>query len=94
MPATTRLGDVCTGHGCFPSRPSVSASTNVFTNSKGQVRVSDSYAVHCCTSCHGGTLATGSPNVFVNSRPIGRISDRISCGSNVAVGSPNVFANG
>lgn len=32
MPAVTRLGDQCTGHGCFPARPSTSAATSVFIN--------------------------------------------------------------
>jgi len=48
MPPATRLGDDCTGHGCFPPRPSVGASPNVFVNSKAQVRVTDPYACHGC----------------------------------------------
>lgn len=94
MPAATRLSDVCTGHGCYPPRPSVAGSQNVFTNSLDQMRDGDPYAVHCCSSCHAGFLANGSPNVFVNSRQAGRVGDSINCGSSVAVGSNNVFING
>ena len=34
MPAVTRIGDNCTGHGCFPPRPSIAGSGNVFVKSK------------------------------------------------------------
>jgi uncharacterized Zn-binding protein involved in type VI secretion len=44
--------------------------------------------------CHDGVLATGSPNVYVNNKQAGRITDPITCGDFVATGSPNVFANG
>lgn len=94
MPAVARLGDLCTGHGCFPPRPSVSASPNVFANLIPVHRQSDSWAVHCCKTCHGSVLAKGSPNVFANNLQVGRIGDPVACGSVVASGSPNVFANG
>jgi len=57
-------------------------------------RQSDSWAVHCCKTCHGSVLAKGSPNVFANNLQVGRIGDPVACGSVVASGSPNVFANG
>ncbi len=94
MPAVARLGDICTGHGCFSPRPSVEGSGDVFTNQIPTHRMGDGWAVHCCVICHGSVLAAGSPNVFVNNRPIGRLSDPVACGSVVASGSPNVFANG
>ena len=94
MPAVTRLGDLCTGHGCFVPRPSVTASPNVFANMIPVHRQSDAWAVHCCVVCHGSVLASGSPNVFANNLQVGRIGDPVACGSFVAAGSPNVFANG
>lgn len=95
MPAITRLGDPCTGHGCFPGRPSTSASGNVFVNGIAVHRQGDSWSSHCCgPSCHGGALASGSGTVFVNGKMIGRIGDPVDCGSAVAVGSGNVFAGG
>ena len=93
MPAVTRLGDLCTGHGCFPPRPSIEASPNVFANFIPVHRQTDAWAVHCCKKCHGGVLAQGSPNVYANFLQVGRIQDPVSCGSRVAAGSPNVFAN-
>ncbi len=93
MPAVTRLGDVCTGHGCFPPRPSISSSSNVFVNGIPVVRVGDDYAPHGCSNCrpHPGKLASGSATVFVNGRPVGRVGDAVSCGSFVAAGSPDVI---
>lgn len=94
MPAVTRLGDNCTGHGCWPPRPSTSASPNVFVNSIKVHRQGDSWATHCCgPACHASNLASGSSTVFVNGKQIGRIGDPVVCGSVVAVGSGNVFAN-
>jgi len=93
MPAVTRLGDLCTGHGCWPPRPNVQASPNVFANFIPVHRQGDKWARHCCKKCHSGVLAAGSPNVWVNNKQIGRIADPVSCGSFVASGSNNVFAN-
>lgn len=94
MPAVTRLGDMCTGHGAFPPRPSTSGSGNVFVNGIPVHRKGDSWASHCNSrpSCHGGTLASGSSTVFANGKDIGRIGDPVDCGSSVATGSSNVFA--
>lgn len=91
MPATHRLGDICTGHGCYPPRPSVQGSSNVFVNGIPQVRQGDMYAVHCCKYCHSGSAAVGSPTVYVNGKQKHRIGDAVSCGSKAMTGSSNVF---
>jgi uncharacterized Zn-binding protein involved in type VI secretion len=50
------------------------------------------------TGTHGGTIVTGSPNVFVNDRPIARVTDIYLCpihGPNPIVkGSSRLTANG
>ena len=95
MPAVTRQGDGCTGHGVFPGRSSVAGSGNVFVNNKAAHRVGDGWGSHCDPkSCHGGSLAAGSGSVFVNGKPLGRVGDPVDCGSAVAGGSGNVFAGG
>lgn len=96
MPPVTRLGDLCTGHGCFPPRASISASPNVFVNGIPVIRVGDTYAPHGCSKCkpHPGNLTSGSSSVFVNGIPVGRIGDSISCGSFVKDGSPDVIIGG
>ncbi len=96
MTAVTRLGDHCTGHGCWPARPSVGASPNVHVDGIAVHRQSDAWATHCCPSipeCHASVLAQGSPDVFCNGLELGRIGDPVACGSAVATGSDTVFAN-
>ena len=94
MPAVTRLGDICTGHGCFDSRPNDQGSPTVFLNNLPLHRVTDHWVTHCCVVCHDSNLAAGSPNVFVENLAVGRIGDPVACGSAVATGSPDVYANG
>jgi uncharacterized Zn-binding protein involved in type VI secretion len=93
MPAC-RLGDICTGHGCFPPRPCISGSENVLVNGRPQHRVGDAWAAHCCLLCHPGALASGSSTVIVNGLGAGRIGDPVSCGSIVMTGSENVIIGG
>lgn len=93
MPAIVRLGDRCTGHGGYPSRPNIQASGNVFANGIGVHRVGDAWRYHCNISCHNGTMEQGSNNVFVNGVAVARIGDRVNCGSSAAEGSSNIFCN-
>ena len=98
MPGVVRFGDSSAGHPhCYPPRPNVEASPNVFCNGRAVHRLGDAWASH--GSCpdhvpHAGTASSGSGNVFVNKKSICRIGDGISCGDTMAQGSGNVFANG
>ena len=93
MPAITRLGDQCTGHGCFPARPNTSAAASVFINGIAVHRVGDAWGTHCCgPACHASVLAEGSSSVFAEGQAVGRIGDPVACGSSVAEGSANVYA--
>lgn len=96
MPGAVRLGDNCTGHGCFPSRPNNSASDNVSVNGRGLHRLNDSWAAHCCpdAGCHGGYTIQGSSTVSINGRPATRIGDMINCGSYCLEGSSDVSIGG
>ncbi len=95
MPAVSRQGDLCSGHGPFPPRPLVSGSGDVFINGIPAGRRNDPYGIHCSPKkCHGGSAGAGSSTVFVNGRALVRIGDAVSCGSVSAMGSPNVFAGG
>lgn len=94
MPAACRLGDICTGHGCFPPRPNDQGSPNVFINVIPAHRRTDHWMIHCCVQlriCHDSKLQMGSKTVFINMLNAGRIGDPVACGSKVATGSPNVF---
>ncbi len=97
MPAITRLGDIGTGHGCWPARANVAASADVFVEGAGVHRVGDGWAAHTCPSIpetHASVLAAGSSNVFVNGQACGRIGGPVACGSSVATGAATVFAGG
>jgi uncharacterized Zn-binding protein involved in type VI secretion len=93
MPPVVRLGDICTGHGCYPRRENIEGSNSVFANDIPFHCVGHAWAVHCCQSCHAGVLAAGSPNVFAEDKSVGRVGDAISCGSDCAEGSNNVICN-
>lgn len=96
MPAVTRQGDGCTGHGAYPPRKSVSGSPDVMINGAPAHREGDAWESHCNPDgvCHDSTLAAGSGSVMVNGKPLGRVGDPIDCGSAVAAGSPDVLAGG
>jgi|TARA_B110000285_G_scaffold69022_1_gene79373 uncharacterized Zn-binding protein involved in type VI secretion len=95
MTASARKDDSCTGHGCWPPRPTPTGSSNVFINSKPSHRKGDDWLPHVCPPAppHGAVTESGSPNVFVNGEPMARVGDSLSCGSLIKAGSPNVFAN-
>ena len=75
-------------------RPNNQGSPNVFANFLALHTVSMRWVLHACPLAypHGAVTVSGSLSVFVNGRPLSRVTDRISCGSRVMVGSHNVFA--
>jgi uncharacterized Zn-binding protein involved in type VI secretion len=90
--AIVRKGiDATKGHSGFPPTTAVEASTDVFINKVGAVRMGDSYAPHCNSGCHVGK-AMSTSTVFINNKPVHRMGDDLSCGDKAVVGSPNVFA--
>jgi uncharacterized Zn-binding protein involved in type VI secretion len=94
MPAVHRETDICTGHGCFGSRPSCQGSPDTFVNNLPAHRETDAWSAHCCgPPCHGSILSAGSPDTFVNNLALGRIGDPVACGSVCATGSPDTFCN-
>lgn len=91
-PVCRHLIDICTGHDCWPPRPTAGGSPNVKVNNKLWHRQTDPWQVHCCGSnCHSSVLASGSPTVIVNNLEGGRIGDPVACGSKVATGSPDTI---
>lgn len=96
MPLASRLGDVCTGHSCYPPRPSCSGSPNFYTNNLPQMRLSDCYVAHGCCCCppHGSSLACGSSTDFINNLPAGRTGDCVACGGAASAHSPDYDIGG
>lgn len=97
-PNVHRLGDICTGHGCWPSRPSTEGSPNVNVNGIPVHRLGDAWDSHCCPNkgCHTSVLQAGSSTVNVNGLQMARIGDPVACGStaSAAMCSPTVFCGG
>lgn len=89
MPPVTRLGDLCTGHGCWPPRPSIEGEAR-FTSTGIPVHLqSQAWAPHTCPAIpetHASVLAVGAPRFTVGGRQLGRIGDPVACGSMVATG--------
>lgn len=95
--AIARLGDVCTGHDCYPSRPNVQGSGNVFVCGIPAHRMGDGWASHChCgdDGCHGGVTVRSSGTVFCNGLGLARVGDKVSCGSSIATGCGTCTAGG
>lgn len=96
MPKQARKPDVCTGHGCFPSRPPKTWSNDVKVNGLEAIRQYDVYEAHGCVVCvpHAGKVEKGSSTVYINDRQAARVGDPIDCGSAIQVGSTNVIVGG
>lgn len=102
MPAAVRIGDMSTGHGCFPPTPMAeSPVTKTFINGviPGVVAPTSTHVTHSCGSVvhrqgPERSHSSGSSNTFIEGFPATRIGDNISCGDAVAQGSPNTFIAG
>jgi hypothetical protein len=93
MPGIHRKTDLCTGHGCWPPRPSATWSPDVFTNNLETERFSDSMQLHCCGICHSGEHV-GEHDVYANSLDVQVCGDPITCGSSCGECSSDTFVNG
>ena len=99
MPAVVRVGDpLSTGHGCVGSTTLASANQgSVFVNGilaavVGAPTVSHPFPPDPPCAPHVANLNAGSPNVFIEGIPVGRVGDSADAGA-MTSGSPNVFAN-
>lgn len=98
MPAVTRLGDLSTGHACYPPTNLVqTAATKSYVNGI-LVALTDpesQFVTHVCgTSVHpqpSRNISSGAVKSFIEGRPVARIGDNIACGDAIAQGSPNTF---
>jgi len=99
MPAVVRVGDsLSTGHGCAGSTTLASANQgSVFVNGilaavVGAPTVAHPFPPDPPCAPHVANLNAGSPNVFIEGIPVGRVGDSADAGA-MTSGSPNVFAN-
>ncbi len=93
MPGVVRYTDNCTGHSCYPPRPNVQGSPDVYVNGLNMHRQTDVWMLHQCSdSSHTGATVTGSGTVYANGLQVARQGDPVSCGSKAMQCSRNVFA--
>ncbi|MFP1922584.1 PAAR domain-containing protein [Lonsdalea quercina] len=97
MPSAARLGDSCSGHGCFPATPIIQGSSDVIINGKPAARKGDMVLLHACPcptmphALHPRSISAGSSNVIINGKAAARVGDAIGCGGSVAAGSGDVI---
>ncbi|MFJ3485590.1 RHS repeat-associated core domain-containing protein [Pseudomonas sp. NPDC090202] len=76
-----------------PTGTIVTASSNVFVNSRQAAHVAQSLGA--CNKHPGPVqVAEGSTNVFINSTAAARKGDKITCGATISSGSGNVLIGG
>ena len=96
MPQAARTTDPISPHSPCPPEQCGPGSNNVIIQGLPAYRVSDKTVPHGYILCvpHVTPLVEGSPNVYINNRPAGRVGDAHSCGVVVASGSDKVLING
>uniref|UniRef100_UPI0021D9D696 DUF6531 domain-containing protein n=1 Tax=Pseudomonas sp. RIT-PI-S TaxID=3035295 RepID=UPI0021D9D696 len=89
----TSIGEAVGGMFSSPSGTLVTASPNVFINSRKAAHVIQSLGA---CSKHPGPVqvAEGSTNVFINGTAAARKGDKITCGATISSGSGNVLIGG
>jgi len=98
MPAVSRLGDMSTGHGCFPPTALIATPVSKTFFNGILASVVDSGCLHAPHTCgrvtHAGTTrspSAGASKTYIEGKLAARIGDSIACGDAIAQGSPNSF---
>ena len=95
MPGFVRLGDICTGHSTYPSRPSIEASPDTFVDNIQVCREGDHWASHTNQvfpfDSHDSVGQATTTTIFVNNKKVLRIGDPIVCGGATSACSPDCF---
>jgi len=98
MPAVSRVGDMSTGHGCFPPTSMVQSpiSKTFFNGIKaGVVNSGCQFATHSCgTVTHTQSerfVSSGAGKTYLEGKAAARIGDDVGDGDAIAEGSANSF---
>ena len=91
MAGIVRLGDKNLETETCPSVSCITASINVFVNSRGVHRLGDLWPLPSLATPLV-TTTSGSSKVFVNNKPVARQNDSLSCGSICLECSDNVIS--
>ena len=92
MPAIARIGDIGSGHpGCGIPTKITEGSTDTVINGRGIARNGDALESHCD---HSRYCAGGDSKFTVNSKPVIRVGDPVSCGGTIITGATDGNSNG
>lgn len=98
MPAVTRLGDMSTGHGCFPPTAMIlTPVSKTYFNGilAGVMSTQCQFETHSCPPIvHPASerfISSGASKTYIEGYKAARIGDSIDCGDAVAEGSSNTF---
>lgn len=92
MTGAVRLGDLGSGHGCFPPHNVIQGNPKVLIDGIPASTIGDALVPHCCGPvCHPGFISSGEQKVLVGGRPLAKIGDFVSCGSILVSGSLKVI---
>lgn len=98
MPAVSRLGDMSTGHGCFPPTNLITtpvAKTYFNGILAGVVDSKCKFAAHTCGDVTHNSDArfpsSGASKTYIEGKKAARIGDNIDCGDAISEGSSNSF---
>lgn len=94
MKMAAKVGDIQSGHACYPPTPAISGVPSVLINGVPALTVGSNFVPHACSKPHAVKLGTGSSNVIIGGKPAGRLGDRTACGGIVITGSANVLIGG
>lgn len=90
----SRIGDITTGHGCWPPSVGITASPNVIIDGLNAHTVGDEFTPHTCgKDVHSDKAVKGATKVFINGKPAFRLGDMLQPGGALmAQASWTVFA--
>ncbi|MBT7306938.1 MAG: PaaR repeat-containing protein [Gammaproteobacteria bacterium] len=86
MAAVTLRGHKCSGHGCWPPRPSEEGEPRFTVKGVPVHLQGHAWLPHTCGETHASVLQSGSRRFTVKGRQLGRVGDPVACGSTVAEG--------
>lgn len=89
-----RVGDVTTGHQCYPPAPASQGASTVFINGSPAFRKYDKLSKHTCMKAthENGIVKDGSTLVIMEGKGVSRVGDICTCPENMMTGSSNVHA--
>lgn len=95
MAGISLLGHKCSGHSCYPPRPTVASPIySVMVNDQVPIGFGALLAVHACATAHPSTVCGHSSTVTFNDIPVSRIGDAVCCGGVLTGFSKDTYAGG